>query len=117
MFGEYFPNPGSNFPDDLVSPVAAMFLEGLGTAILVFVIFAFSDKNNKGISKSQGIQALAPFFIGFTVSVLISLLAPLTQAGFNPARDFGPRLIAFFAGWKSQAIPGPKNGIVLFIFD
>ena len=28
-----------------------------------------------------------------TVAILISVLAPLTQACFNPARDFGPRLV------------------------
>lgn len=42
---------------------------------------------------------MVPFFIGFTVAVLISLYAPLTQAGWNPARDLGPRIVAAIAGW------------------
>ena len=46
--------------------------------------------------------------IGLTVTVLISLLAPLTQAAFNPARDFGPRLFSSLAGWKE--IPFTTNG-------
>jgi glycerol uptake facilitator protein len=44
------------------------------------------------------------------VSIIISIIAPITQAGLNPARDFGPRLFAYLAGWKSIAIPGPHGG-------
>src|SRR5690606_34060147 len=61
------------------------------------------------------VRLLAPFFIGFTVAVLISLFAPVTQAGWNPARDFGPRIVAFLAGWEEVAIPGPRNGFWVYI--
>ena len=47
---------------------------------------------------------------GESITILIAVIAPLTQAGFNPARDFGPRLFAYAAGWGSVAIPGPRGG-------
>ena len=52
-------------------------------------------------------DALAPLFIGLTVTLVISVIAPLTQAGINPARDLGPRLFAALAGWGAAAFPEP----------
>ena len=115
MFGEYFPNPAiyGTGPDAaaLISPVGAAFVEGFGTAILVLVIFSLTDQRNAGLSTKN----MTPLLIGFTVAALISLFAPLTQAGWNPARDFGPRIVAFLAGWGSIAIPGPSNGFWVYI--
>lgn len=115
VFGEYFPNPEIIGTDaaarDLISPAGAVFVEGFGTAILVLVIFALTDRRTAGITT----RAFTPFLIGFTVAVLISLFAPLTQAGWNPARDFGPRVVAYFAGWDSIAIPGPSSGFWVYI--
>jgi len=115
-YGEYFPSPGplASSPgpyseeahkqlNGLVSERAAFFAEALGTLILALAVFALIDARNNGGPGSR----LAPVFIGLAVAALISVIAPLTQACFNPARDFGPRLFAYFAGWGSIAIPGP----------
>jgi glycerol uptake facilitator protein len=114
-YGEYFPNPGSlaTSPDRYnavahaelkkrLSHSAAFVTELLGTMILACIVFSLTDSKNSHRPQSN----LAPIFIGLTVSVLISVVAPLTQAGFNPARDFGPRVFAYLAGWGAVAIPG-----------
>jgi glycerol uptake facilitator protein len=117
-YGEYFPSPGplSNSPgpysldsherlNSFVSEPTAFLAEVLGTLILAMVVFAVTDDRNSAAPPA----GLAPVFIGLTVAALISVIAPLTQACFNPARDFGPRLFAFFAGWGPIALPGPRG--------
>ena len=93
-----------------MSPLIALLVEAWGTLILAFVIFALTHERN-----TVGLDGGTPLMIGFTVSVLISLYAPITQAGWNPARDFAPRLVAYFAGWGSIAIPGPRGGFWVYI--
>ena len=115
VFGEYFPNPaiygtGADAAA-LISPLGAAAVEGFGTAVLAFVIFALADRRNAALAA----KPLTPLLIGFTVAALISLFAPLTQAGWNPARDFGPRIVAYFAGWGEIAIPGPRAGFWAYI--
>jgi glycerol uptake facilitator protein len=39
------------------------------------------------------------------------MIAPLTQAGINPARDLSPRMFAYLAGWKEAAFPGFSLGV------
>ena len=115
MFGEYFPNPGMMGVDEaaraLVSPLQAAAVEAVGTGIRVVMILAMVDRRNSSLP----VKYLAPVFIGLTVAMLISMLAPLTQGGWNPARDFGPRLVSFFAGWGEMAIPGPSGGFWAYI--
>jgi glycerol uptake facilitator protein len=123
---EYFPNPGGVSTDAslkdgeavkrrlaelnaTVDVPAAFLAEVLGTLILALVVFALTDERNAAAPAGR----LGPVFIGLTVAVLISVIAPLTQACFNPARDFGPRLVTWGAGWRDIAYPGPRPGVLL----
>lgn len=108
IFGEFFPNPGGRplTPETRrhMSPTAAFCAEVAGTAVLLLVIFCATDERNKARP-----QILAPATIGLTVTMLISLLGPLTMACFNPARDFGPRLYSALVGWGK--VPFEVNGM------
>jgi MIP family channel proteins len=113
IFGEYFPNPAlfgtGSQAEALVSPALAATVEGLGTAVLLFVVFALASP------AAVRLRACAPLLIGATVALLIYLFAPITQAGWNPARDLGPRLVAFALGWGDIALPGPRAGFWIYI--
>ena len=108
IFGEFFPNPGGKpFTDEIrlaVSHPAAFFIEFVGTAILMLVILGTTNARNP--SRPQILTAAT---IGLTVTILISLLGPLTMAAFNPARDLAPRLFSAMVGWGQ--VPFTANGM------
>jgi glycerol uptake facilitator protein len=103
MFGEFYPNPGGSA---VVSMPLAIAAECFGTFLLVLTIFGLTEDANTG----RPGDSITPLFIGLTVSSIIWLIAPLTQAGLNPARDFGPRLFSFIAGWGKAALPDSTGG-------
>ncbi len=116
-YGEFYPNSGG-LPNDQpwsdaewekfsqqVTTGRAILTEVLCTAVLALVVFGVADSRNPVAPPSY----LAPIIVGLTVAALISIAAPLTQACFNPARDFGPRLFSFLAGWGTAAMPGPNG--------
>lgn len=79
----------------------AFFAEAAGTFMLSFLIFSLTNPRNDAVPKN-----FAPALIGGAVACLLSIIAPLTQGGFNPARDFGPRIVTLAAGWKGVAMQG-----------
>jgi glycerol uptake facilitator protein len=68
----------------------------IGTAILLFVIFAITDARNTSPAAN-----LAPVVVGFLVVAIGMAFG--TDAGYaiNPARDFGPRLASYITGYGS----------------
>lgn len=60
---------------------------------------------------------IAPILIGRTVTAVIGVLAPLTEAGLNPAWDFGPRLFVYLAGWGVCLCRVPLAASLRFMFS
>jgi glycerol uptake facilitator protein len=107
IFGEFFPNPGGKpltaSARALVSLPTAFLVETLGTGILMLVILGSIDERN-----TSRPRVLTAATIGLTVTILISLLGPLTMAALNPARDLAPRIFSSMAGWGR--VPFDTNG-------
>lgn len=76
----------------------------IGTMLLVLVIFALTDARNQP-PKSN----LAPFVVGLLVAAIGMSFGANAGYAINPARDFGPRLFAWMAGWGAAALPGANN--------
>lgn len=103
IFGEFYPNPGGSAVASLPLAIGAEFF---GTFLLVLTIFGLTESANAGRPDSS----ITPLFIGLTVASVIWLIAPLTQAGVNPARDFSPRMVAWITGWGKAAFPDACGG-------
>lgn len=82
----------------------------MGTGFLCMLIWALNDPGNTVVDKKS-----TPWLLGACLAMLISIFAPITQGCFNPARDFGPRLVALFMGWGSAVFPGAKNEFLLYL--
>jgi glycerol uptake facilitator protein len=103
-----------------VSDLGAFRDQIIGTAILVFLIFAITDGRN-----TSPLANLAPLIIGLLVVGIGMAFG--TDAGYaiNPARDFGPRLAEYLTGyshaWRDQyghlyfwvPIAGPVIGALI----
>lgn len=110
MFGEYFPDPGRRDAPE-VSVLSALVHEALGTAVLLLVIVLVSDPR-RALARRPWLGAA---LISLTIALLIAAIAPVTQAGFNPARDLGPRLVAYAADFGRIALPGPHFGFWIYV--
>ena len=64
-----------------------MVAEAIGTFFLVWVIVGVAVN-------PRGAKDWAAFAIGATLGALVMVIGPLTGAGFNPARSFGPALVS-----------------------
>ena len=87
-------------------------LELVMTFMLVFVVFATAMR-----SSSAG--ALAPIPIGLAVLVIHLVAVPLTGAGVNPARSFGPAVAAGFwtDHWIYWIAPLAGGGLAALVHE
>jgi glycerol uptake facilitator protein len=78
----------------------------VGTAFLVGFVFAVVDEVNQPVRAN-----LAPLMIGFIVVAVGLSFGANAGYAINPARDFGPRVFAWIAGWGRLAIPGDYGNV------
>lgn len=77
----------------------------VGTGILVMLIAALLDNRNKAPAGNLG-----PLLIGLVVGAIGMTFGANAGYAINPARDFGPRVFAWIAGWGHVALPGTAHG-------
>lgn len=77
----------------------------VGTAFLVMFVVAVIDLRNTAVKANLG-----PLIIGLVVAAIGMSYGANAGYAINPARDFGPRLLTWFAGWENLAFPGNVPG-------
>jgi len=101
--------PASYFHGGIGGPLIDQIV---GTAFLLIFVVALIDLRNTAVGSN-----LAPLAIGLAVAAIGMSYGANAGYAINPARDFGPRLFAFFAGWGKVALPGSFNNGAGFAFS
>jgi MIP family channel proteins len=81
-------------------------IEALGTFLLVLVVLA-------AVYSKKSFKDWAPLAIGTTLGFIVMVGGPLTGGSFNPARWFGPALVANEWGDVWPYLVGPIVGSLL----
>ena len=81
----------------------AFFDQIIGTAILVFVIFALTTAAN-----NPPLANIGPVVVGLLVVAIGMAWGANAGYAINPARDFGPRLASFITGYATAWVD--QNG-------
>jgi len=88
----------ATYPQPFLSVFPGGFIDQVvGTALLVGVIFAITDTRN-----SPAPAGLAPVVVGLLVLLIGATYGFNSGYAINPARDLGPRLFTFVAGWGAE---------------
>lgn len=90
----------------LAGNFAGSIVEMIGTFVLVLVILT-------AVYSEKSFKEWAPLAIGMTLGFAVMVAGPLTGAGFNPARWFGPALVSGEWGGVWPYLVGPIVGSLL----
>jgi glycerol uptake facilitator protein len=105
--GIYSTLPGNNVEGANVTITTAFFDQIVGTAILVFVVFALITAAN-----NPPLANLTPVVIGLLVVGIGMAWGANAGYAINPARDFGPRLASLVTGYETAMFD--QNGQLYF---
>jgi len=80
-----------------LSGAGACGVEFVASTFLIFIVFTVTDWEGPVPKNAQ------PILIGTAVALMVAAFGSLDGAGMNPARDTGPRIVCYFAGWGNIA--------------
>lgn len=83
----------STYPAKYLTTTGQFFDEFIGSAILMFMIYALKDEGNIG---AGNLTPLGLFFVVFGIG---TSFGSQTNFAINLARDFGPRLMTYMLGY------------------
>jgi aquaporin Z len=96
---------GATVPGDGYSTVVVIVGEVITTGVMILLLFFFLSH--------QRLRRFTPLLFPFLYAVLVFLEAPLSGTSTNPARSFGPSLVAHvWQGWWIYWL-GPLLGTLL----
>ncbi|XP_068431314.1 aquaporin-10b [Clinocottus analis] len=84
----------ATYPADYLSVWGGVVDQVIGTAALLLCVLALGDQRNSFVP-----DALQPALVGAAVLVIGISMGSNSGYAINPARDFGPRLFTYIAGW------------------
>ena len=90
--------PAPYFHGSVVGPLVDQIV---GTAFLLILVLAITDGRNLAPAGNMG-----PWLVGAAVGAIGMSFGPNAGYAINPARDFGPRFVAWLFGWGKVAFPG-----------
>ncbi len=93
--------PAQYFGSNMIGPFIDQII---GTFFLLLFVLAVIDARNLAVRANLG-----PFIIGMAVAAIGMSYGVNAGYAINPARDFGPRLFCWLAGWGTNAFPGPHG--------
>jgi glycerol uptake facilitator protein len=96
----------TTFPFFPEMPLAGLLDQTIGTALLLFLVFAIVDERNQPLGSN-----LTPVLVGCIVLAIGMSFGGLHGYAINPARDFGPRLFTVVAGFRNN---GLTDGSMVF---
>lgn len=87
----------ANYPRSFLSTWNGFMDQFIGTMFLMIGVFALTDTRN--VAPRPHIAGL---YFGFLILIIGSAFGSNSGFAVNPARDLGPRLFTYAAGWGSQ---------------
>uniref|UniRef100_A0A8C5G1A6 Aquaporin-3-like n=1 Tax=Gouania willdenowi TaxID=441366 RepID=A0A8C5G1A6_GOUWI len=87
----------ATYPSDYLSLWGGITDQVIGTAALLLCVLALGDRRNTSLP-----DGLQPVMVGAAVLVIGISMGSNSGYALNPARDFGPRLFTYIAGWGAD---------------